>query len=228
VRHRLFRIVKVLCAEGVNMQAKRVIRWGLSGVCLVTGAIWVGCSTPASNGGLKSEHALVRKAAVEALGKHADMSSYNDLVGVLKTDPDRLVRSQAAFAIGKISQKHFSIGFEPLAQAVEGDKSVLGRSAAALALSSTRDSRAVSVLVSALSDTSRGEVKVRTGDRVVTYRACTADAARTSLEKIVGLKYTSAAATAQAQRDEIAAQWSNWYASAAASLPDGRAVATRE
>lgn len=209
------------------MQAKRAIRWGLSAVCLVMGAVAVGCSTPTGSAGLTSESALERRAAVEALGKRADMSSYSQLVSILKSDSDRLVRSQAAFALGKLSQKRFSVGFEPLADAVERDRSVFVRSAAALALSSTRDSRAVSVLVAALNDQSRGEIRVNINGRPVVYRACTADAARTSLEKIVGLRYTSAGETAKAQREEIAAQWGNWYTTAQLTLPNDHAVATQ-
>jgi HEAT repeat protein len=209
------------------MTVNRAIKWGLSAICLAMGVVAIGCSTPGGSAALISEHPLVRKAAIERLGEHPDMASYNALVKALRADPDRLVRSQAAFAVGRFNQRFFSVGFAPLVEALETDSSVFVRAAAATALSSNRDSRAVAVLVEALDDQARGEVSIVVGDRTVTYKACVADAARTSLEKIVGLKYISQAQTAKAQRDEIAAKWTDWYRSAQASLPNDSAVATK-
>jgi len=209
------------------MKVNRAIRWGLSAICLAMGVVAIGCSTPGGSAGLTSEHPLIRKAAIERLAKHPDMAYYNTLAKTLKDDPDRLVRSQAAFAMGRFSTRFFSVGFAPLEEALEMDSSVFVRAAAATALSANRDSRAVAVLIPALDDRARGEMTITVDGKTRTYRACVADAARTSLEKLVGLKYASRAETAKAQRDEIASQWTNWYHSVQASLPNDSAVATK-
>ena len=161
------------------------------------------------------------------MGKRADMACYDGLVRVLRNDDDRLVRSEAAFAVGRLNRRYFSVGFTPLAEAVQADPSVFVRAAAATSLGYVRDARAIPVLVEALYDDARGKMVVRNGDRVTTYKACPADAARTSLEKIVGLRFASSAATTQARRDEMSAKWEGWYTARRHMLPQTHAYAKK-
>ena len=209
------------------MQAKRAMRWMLVVVCLALAGGAFGCAAEKNKASLESTSALVRKAAVESLGREQDMANYETLVDVMRSDPDRLVRSKAAFAVGKLSERYFSVGFQPLAEALATDDSVFVRAAAATALSSTCDSRSVGVLVGALEDNARGEMTIREGDHSVTYRACAADAARTSLEKVVGVQLTSKADDAAARRAEVAAAWQNWYAAKQELLPSDTALARK-
>jgi HEAT repeat protein len=155
------------------------------------------------------------------------MTCYDDLVTTLRKDPDRMVRSQAAFSLGELGKRYYSVGFNPLVDSLENDPSAFVRSASALALSCTRDSRAVAPLVAALKDTERGEVAVRQGKKVRVYRACVSDAARSSLEKVLEMSFTSVAETAQAQRDDIAAQWDSWYQPRRHRLPGATAFAKK-
>jgi HEAT repeat protein len=186
----------------------------------------VGCSTSKS-AGLKSKETLVRKATLAKLAESPDMAYFDDLIHILQNDPDRIVRSQAALTLAKYSERYYSVAYAPLSDALRSDPSVFVRSASAASLSVTRDSRAVAPLIESLRDTDRGEVTVNEGKRAVTYKACAADAARTSLEKIVGMKYESAgaSATAKAQRIDLARQWEDWYDPRAGHFPSGTAVA---
>ena len=209
------------------MQAKRIVRWGLSALCLVMGAVTVGCQSSKGTAGLESEHPLVRKAALERIARNPNMSDYDALVRTLRTDENRLVRSQAAFALGELNQRRFSIAFTPLVEALETDPSVFVRAAAATSLGDVRDARAVEILVTALDDQTRGEMVIKHGDKATLYKACPSDAARTSLEKVLRFKYTSDAMTAQERRDAISAQWQNWYAARRDRLPSARAYAKK-
>ncbi len=206
------------------MRYKRKVHWVLSGLLMLTLAVVVGCSS-AQTAGLKSDHTLVRKAAVVRIGQAGDISTYDELVSVLQMDSDRLVRSQAAFALGELSKRYYSVGFTPLVDSLENDPSVFVRAAAALSLSATRDSRAVEPLVAALADDTRGEMAVKEGDRVIVYKACAADAARTSLEKIVGVTFQSDAPAVEDKRREIASHWDDWYTPRVDCFPGKTAVA---
>jgi len=212
---------------GIWMQAKRAMRWMLAGVCLTLAAGAFGCASEKSKASLEATNPLVRKATVESLGAEQDKAHYDTLVDVLRYDPDRLVRSKAALAIGKLNERYFSVGFQPLAEAVVVDGSVFVRAAAATALSSTCDSRAVAVLVGALEDSARGELTVREGEHYVTYRACTADAARSSLEKVVAIEFRPRAGDAAAMRMEMAAAWQSWYSANESLLPSETALARK-
>ncbi len=207
------------------MQAKPSFRLGLLAVGIIATVSVAGCGSANQAAGLQSTHPLVRSAAIQRLGTVGDMSAYDDLVAVLRQDPDRLVRSQAAFALGHLSQRYYSVGFYPLVDALENDASVFVRSASALSLANTRDSRSVEPLVAALRDTARGEMAVRYGDKVVVYKACVADAARTALRQIVRIDFASTAPTADAQREEIAEMWEAWYAPRQNFLPRDTALA---
>ncbi|MCD6404640.1 MAG: HEAT repeat domain-containing protein [Planctomycetes bacterium] len=209
------------------MQAKTPLRLGLLAVIVIAAVSVAGCGSANQAAGLQSTHPLVRSAAVERLGTVGDMSAYDDLVVVLRQDPDRLVRSQAAFALGQMGRRYYSIGFYPLVDALENDASVFVRSASALSLANTRDSRSVEPLVAALRDTDRGEMAVRYGDKVIVYKACVSDAARTSLRQIVQMNFTSTAQTADAQRDEVAGMWEAWYTPRQNLLPRDTALAKR-
>jgi HEAT repeat protein len=186
----------------------------------VAGTLGCGTTTASVTASVDSPHPMIRKAAVHRLGETGDMSCYDDLVVVLRRDPNRIVRSEAAFALGSLSERYYSVGFFPLVDSLENDPSVFVRSASALSLSRTRDSRAVAPLVTALHDKARGEVAMREGERVIVYRACVSDAARTSLEKIVQLRFASTAETAEAKRDEMAAKWQHM-------LPSNTALARK-
>jgi len=207
------------------MYALRIARWALSAMVIVGSAVVVGCSSTRGAGAVDSPGTLTRKAAVAELGARADMSSYDTIVYILKNDSDRLVRSQAAFALGDLNRRYYSVAFQPLVEALETDPSVFVRAASALALSETPDSRAIEPLVAALYDTAHGEVKVWAGNKVITYRACPADAARTALEKIAPLKFRSIAVSADTKRKEIASQWQRWYGDVHDLLPEHTAVA---
>ena len=208
------------------MRATQMVRRGLSGLFVLVLAVAVGCSGT-KTAGLDSRHPLVRKAAATRLGETGDMSVYNDLVAALRTDPDRLVRSQAAFAIGELNKRYYSIGFYPLTEALEHDSSVFVRAASALSLSAVKDARAVAPLVTALRDDERGEAEVMAGDKVIVYKVSAADAARTSLERLVGLQFASRAITAGEKRSEIASQWEDWYEPRIACFPTETAVASQ-
>lgn len=209
------------------MQSMRVFRWGLSVLLAALCVVAVGCSSSKEMTGIKSPHPLIRKAEVARLGQAGEMAAYDDLVAILRTDPDRLVRSQAAFALGDLSEKYYAVAFTPLSEALATDKSVFVRAAAAKSLAVVADARAVGPLVATLRDRSRGEVRVRQGDRVVRYRACASDAARTSLEKTVGLSFSSHAMTAKDQREEIYSNWETWYAARRSHFPADRAFAAK-
>ena len=186
-----------------------------------------GCGSSGRSWSIRSESPLERKQAVAELGRRQDMDCYERLVAVLHEDPDRLVRSEAAFALARLSEKYYSIGFCPLLEALENDPSAFVRAASALSLSATPDSRAVEPLVKALRDRARGRVALRWEDRVVVYDACVSDAARFSLEEIVGLHFESQAPSADAQRREITAGWSSWYEPRGHLFPKSTAVAGR-
>jgi HEAT repeat protein len=209
------------------MRARNAVRWGLLAIGLIAAAAMVGCSTSGQAASLDSKHLLSRKDAVEQLAKKEDMAKYDDLVVVLREDPERLVRSEAAFSLGRLGQTYYSVGFYPLVDALENDSSAFVRAAAALSLSYTRDSRAIAPLVRALGDTGRGEMAVKDGDKVTVYKACVADAARESLERILEMKIASSEDTTEAQRTEIARTWQQWYASKAHMLPSETALASR-
>lgn len=206
------------------MHRNMTVRWGLLALCA---ALLIGCSTPQKATGVKSTSTLTRKTAVAELGKNGDMSCYDDLVVILRRDPERLIRSQAAFALGDLGLRYYSVGFHPLVDSLENDPSAFVRAASALALSYTRDSRAIAPLVTALRDMGRGEVALRNGDKVVVYRACVSDAARTSLESILQMSFASKAETAQAKREDTAAQWENWYQPRRHLLPGATALASK-
>jgi len=213
------------------MQTRQLVNLGLSGILFLAVAIMAGCSTgkegATAAAGLDSQHALVRKAALERIAESPDMSAYNDLVATLKNDPDRLVRSQAAFTIGELNKRHYSVGFSPLAEALQNDPSVFVRAASAISLSATSDSRAVEPLIAALRDDRRGEIQMTVESKIVSYKACTADAARTSLERIVGMSFASSAEAADNKRIEIASQWEDWYTPRADFFPAQTAIAKR-
>lgn len=210
------------------MNAKQKARLTLIMLSLFTAAaLAVGCGSTQKASPLEARHPLTREEAIAELGTTGDMSCYDELVVSLRRDPNRLVRSQAAFALGKLSKRYYSVGFFPLVDSLENDSSVFVRSACALSLSSTRDSRAVGPLVRALRDTARGRMAVRRGDKVVVYRACVSDAARSSLESVVKLTFASQAQTARAQRDEIAGMWEGWYLPREHMFPGGTALASK-
>jgi len=202
----------------------RTLNYGLSAILVLALAATVGCSSTKA-GGLKSEQTLVRKAAVARLGEDPDMKYYGQVVAMLQNDPDRLVRSQAAFTLGKFSERYYSIGFNPLADAMRSDSSLFVRAASAVSISATVDCRAIEPLIESLRDDARGEAQLKVGGKVIVYRACPADAARVSLEKIMGMEFTSAATTTDEQRFEIASQWEDWYDPRAGCFPSQTAVA---
>ncbi len=207
------------------MHRKITVRWGLLAIC--TAALLAGCASTPGTGSAGNTNPLTRKAEVARLGQNGDMTCYDELVTALRRDPDRMVRSQAAFSLGELGKRYYSVGFNPLVDSLENDPSAFVRSASALALSCTRDSRAVAPLVASLRDTERGEVAVRKGDKVVVYRACVSDAARTSLEKILEMRFTSVADTAEEKRVDIAAQWDSWYQPRRHRLPGATAYAKK-
>ncbi len=210
------------------MQAKRAARWGLSALCLVLGALAVGCSSTREKASLESTNPVMRKMAVERLGEKRDMADYDEIVRVMRGDPDRIVRSKAAIALGQLGQRYYAIGFTPLCEALQNDQSVFVRAAAAKALSSTNDSRSVSVLVHALDDEARGEAVVLEDDHAVTVRACAADAARTSLEGLLGMRFAAEAVNAAPEkRAEMASQWQSWYTVKADKLPKSSSLASK-
>jgi hypothetical protein len=213
--------------EVTKMRTQVVVRWGLAGVFSLTLAVLAGCSSNKTTGGLDSPHTLVRKAAVASVGETCDPKLYDNVVALLRDDPDRLVRSQAAFTLGDYSRRYYSVGYTPLVNALQNDPSVFVRAASALSLSATKDSRAVEPLIASLRDDDRGEMLVRNGDKATVYKACTADAARTSLEKIVGLQFDSKSAQADAKRMEVASQWEDWYTPRADYFPSQTAVAAQ-
>ncbi len=198
--------------------------YSLAAMALAAAVLATGCATRASTP-LQSSNPLTREEAISQMGATGDMSHYGELVQALRRDPNRMVRSQAAFSIGEISKRYYSIGFYTLVDALENDPSVFVRSASALSLSATHDSRAIAPLVRALNDNGRGRIAVRRGDSVVVYSACVADAARTSLEKIMRMSFTSQADTATVQRHEIALMWEEWYISREHIFPGTRAFA---
>lgn len=209
------------------MRVKCAVRWGLWMLAVMAAASLAGCASSVGTVSLRSDNPLLRRAAVQRISSSGDISGYEDLVAVIREDPDRLVRSQAAFGLGTFGKQYFGIGFHPLADSLENDPSPFVRSAAALSLSSVRDCHAIAPLVAALRDASRGEMAVRHGARVVVYRACVADAARTSLEKIIGLDFRSTATSPEGKRMEIASQWEAWYMPRRHMLPGETAIAVK-
>jgi len=209
------------------MQADTKTRCAVFCAAAVIAVAAAGCSSTREASPLKAPHPLTREQAVAELGRTGDMSCYDELVVVLRRDPNRLVRSRAAFALGELSKRYYSVGFFPLVDSLQHDGSVFVRSACALSLCATRDSRAVGPLVAALRDKGKGQMAVRRGDRIVIYKACVSDAARSSLEKIVGMTFTSKAQKANAQRDEIAGMWENWYLPRQDMFPGDTALASK-
>lgn len=210
------------------MKVNSKTRLTLAVFCLfAAAALAAGCGSTQKASPLEARSPLTREKAVAEFGRTGDMSCYDELVVSLRRDPNRLVRSQAAFALGALSKRYYSVGFFPLVDSLENDSSVFVRSACALSLSSTRDSRAVGPLVRALRDTARGRMAVRNGDRVVVYRACVSDAARSSLESVVKMTFASKAETAQAQRNEMAGMWESWYLPREDMFPGTTAMASK-
>jgi HEAT repeat protein len=205
----------------------RMLNTLLSLTLVVVLAVAVGCSSTKA-GSLKSDQTLIRKAAVARLGEAPDMDHYAALVDILQNDPDRIVRSQAALTLGKYSEKYYAIGFCPLSESMQNDPSLFVRAASAVSLSAVRDSRAVVPLIESLRDDARGEVEIALGDKVMVYRACPADAARTSLEKIMGMSFDSAAAVADQKRTEIASQWEDWYDPRAGFFPSPQTAVAKQ
>jgi len=209
------------------MQANTKTRLAAFCAAAVIAVAAVGCGSTREASPLKARHPLTREDAVAELGRTGDMSCYDELVVTLRRDPNRLVRSRAAFALGELSKRYYSVGFFPLVDSLQHDGSVFVRSACARSLSATRDSRAVGPLVAALRDMGKGQMAVRRGDRIVIYKACVSDAARSSLEKIVEMTFTSKAQKANAQRDEIAGMWENWYLPRQDMFPGDTALASK-
>lgn len=210
------------------MPADRKIEWKVRALAVLAVALATGCSaTTQFQAQIKSASPLVRQATVAELGEKGGMSCYDELVVALRNDSSRLVRSEAAFSLGKLGQRYYSVGFIPLLDSLENDPSVFVRAASALSLSYTRDSRAVEPLVIALRDVGRGRMAVLRGERVIVYRACVADAARTSLERVMEMSFVSTAETAEAKRGDIATKWENWFGPRRPLFPGGTALASK-
>lgn len=210
------------------MPTDKRMEWKVRALAVLAAVLATGCSSTAQfQTRIRSGSPLVRQTTVAQLGETGGMSCYDELVTVLRADRSRLVRSEAAFALGKLGRRYYSVGFIPLLDSLENDRSVFVRAASALSLSYTRDSRAVEPLVAALRDVGRGRMVVRRGERVIVYRACVADAARTSLERVMEMSFVSTAETAEAKRGDIATKWERWFAPRRSLFPGGTALASK-
>jgi HEAT repeat protein len=96
---------------------------------------------------LTDKKPMVRRNAVEALGKLGDERAVEPLIAKLKKDKDKGVRAAAAKALGKIGDKR---ALEPLIAKLKKDKDWGVRTAAAEALGVLGDTKAVEPLIAKL------------------------------------------------------------------------------
>lgn len=108
---------------------------------------------PGSVPGAIIEHAWLRAAALEAIGRigYKDSNTVDTLIRILQTDQEHAVRSKAAYALGIICEREPK-AVDALVQALETDREGTVRASAALALGRIggKDPRVVEALIYAL------------------------------------------------------------------------------
>jgi HEAT repeat protein len=99
---------------------------------------------------LKDKSALVRAVAVTGIGRLGDSASVSTIAARLASDESKLVRKQAAYALGHLHSRQAT----PALIAALKDKDPEVRAAAATALSEYADPSSVSHLIESLKDNS--------------------------------------------------------------------------